>query len=249
MAGGEQRAATILGMTPSPLLNAANVAKLVADAKVEAERERPHVEQLCRSLRQRLEAFAIETRAAPRLQTAQAALAFLSGVIEANTDQVIEVMAGATVATTEVAMGESIKKAADLAAALDGAQWRLFDTIEQFPQERAPEATAIVERVKDALTRDEHVEHLAGSLRDAQSAALALISQLVKDIPAEPQPPPRPPPRPMPLPPGDMAGSQHGLDMQGAMAVLDMIRRTLESAPDLVLDVDWRFRSKHGETP
>jgi hypothetical protein len=45
-----------------------------------------------------------------------------------------------------------------------------------------------------------------------------------------------------------MTGSQHGLDMQEAMAVFDMIRRTLESAPDLVLDIDWRFRSKHGET-
>jgi hypothetical protein len=75
-----------------------------------------------------------------------------------------------------------------------------------------------------------------------------LIGNLVKDIPAEPQPSPRPLPRPMPPPPGEMAGSQHGLDMQEAMAVFDMIRRTLESAPDLVLDVDWRFRSKHGDT-
>jgi hypothetical protein len=116
------------------------------------------------------------------------------------------------------------------------------------PQERAPEATAIIERVKEALTRDEHVVHLVGSLQDAQSAALALISAVVKDIPTDPQPSPRPSPRPMPPPSGELAGSQHGLDMQGAMAVFDMIRRRLESAPDLVLDVDWRFRSKHGDT-
>ena len=145
-------------------------------------------------------------------------------------------------------MGESIKKAADLAAALGVTQWRLFDTIGQLPQERAPEATAIIEQVKDALARDEHVVHLAGSLQDAQSAALALISKVVKDIPADPQPSPRPPPRPMPPPSSDLTGSQHGLDMQGAMAIFDMIRRTLESAPDLVLDVDWRLRSKHGDT-
>jgi hypothetical protein len=243
-----KRAATILGLTPSPLLNAANVAKLVADAKVEAEGYRPHVERLCRSLRQCLEVFAIETSAAPRLQTAQAALAFLSGIIEANNDQVIEVMAGASVVTSEVAMGESIRRAAALAAALDVTQWRLFDTIGQLPQERAPEATAIIEQVKEALARDEHVVHLAGSLQDAQSAALALISKLVKGIPADEQPSPRPPPRPMPPPSGDLTGSQHGLDVQGAMAVFDMIRRTLESTPDLVLDLDWRFHSKSGDT-
>jgi hypothetical protein len=228
-------------------LNAANVAKLVADAKVEAERGRPRVEQLCRSLRQRLEAFAVETGAAPRLQTAQAALALLSGIIEASKDQVIEVMAGASVATSEMAMGASIKKAADLATALDDTQWRLFDTIAQLPQERAPEASAIIEQVKDALARDEHVVHLAGSLQETQSAALSLISAVVKDIPSEPQPSPRPSPRPMPPPSSDLTGSQHGLDMQGAIAVFEMIRRTLESAPDLVLDVDWRLHSKNGD--
>jgi hypothetical protein len=241
-----RRAATILGLTPSPLLNAANVAKLVADAKIKVEGCPRQVEQLCQSLRQRLEVFALEPGAAPRLQTAQAALAFLSGIKEATQDQVIEVMARASIATSEVAMGESIKKAADLATALGATQWQLFETITQLPQERAPGATAIIDQVKDALARDEHVVHLAGSLQDAQSAALALISEVVKDIPADPQPSPRPP-RPMPPPPGDLAGSQHGLDMPGAMAVFDMIRKTLESAPDLVLDVDWRFRSKSGD--
>jgi hypothetical protein len=194
-----------------------------------------------------LEVFAIETSAAPRLQTAQAALAFLSGIIEVDKDQVIEVMARASVATSQVAMGESIKRAADLAAALEVTQWPLLDTIGQLPQERAPEATAIIERVKEALTRDEHVVHLARTLQDAQSAALALISKLVKDIPAEPQSSPRPSPRPVPPPPGDLTGSQHGLDMQGAMAVFDMIRKTLESAPDLVLDLDWRLHPKSGD--
>jgi hypothetical protein len=244
-----KRAATILGLTPSPLLNATNVAKLVAEAKVEVERQRPHVERLCRSLRQRLEVFAIDISTAPRLQTAQASLAFLSGIIEASKDQVIEAMAEAAIATSEVAMRESVKNAAELVAALGVTQWRLFDTLAQLPQERASEATAIIAQVQDALARDEHVVHLVGSLQDAQSAALALISEVVKDIPTDPQPSPRQPPRPMPPPSGDLAGSQHGLDMQGAMAVFDMIRRRLESAPDLVLDVDWRFRSKSGDTP
>ena len=143
-----------------------------------------------------------------------------------------------------------IKNAADLAAALGVTQWRLFDRlIGQFPQVAAPEATAIIEQVKDALARDEHVVHLAGSLQDTQSAALALISEVVKDIPSDGQPSPRPPPRPTPPPSSNLTGSQHGLDMQRVMAIFDMIRRTLESAPDLVLDVDWRLRSKRGDIP
>jgi hypothetical protein len=242
-----ERATIILGLTPSPLLNAVNVAKLVADMKAEAERTRPHVERLCRSLRQRLEAFAVETSVASRLQTAQAALTLLSGVIEANKDQVVEVMVRAAVATSEVAMGESIKKAAELAAALGATQWRLFDTIGQLPQERTAEATEIIDQVKDALARDEHVVQLVGVLQEAQAAALALLSKVVKDLPAAPQPSPRPLPISEPAPPSDAAGSRRGLDMQGAMAVFEMIRQALESAPDLVLDLDWRLRSKSGD--
>jgi len=76
---------------------------------------------------------------------------------------------------------------------------------------------------------------------------LSLISEVVKDIPSNPQPSPRPSPRLMPPPSSDLTGSQHGLDRQGAMAVFEMIRRTLESTPDLVLDIDWRLHSKNGD--
>jgi hypothetical protein len=65
-----QRVAAILGITTSPLVNAANVAKLAADVKAEADRCRPSVEWLCKSLRQRLQTFSVEMLPAPRLQTA-----------------------------------------------------------------------------------------------------------------------------------------------------------------------------------
>jgi hypothetical protein len=135
-----------------------------------------------------------------------------------------------------------------MAAALGVTHWPLFDTIGQLPQERAPEALAIIEQVKDALARDEHVVPLAGSLQDAQSAALALIGKVVKAVPTDPQPSPRPPPQPLSAAPGDLTGSRHDLDKQGAMAVFAMLQRALESAPDLVLDLDWRIHSKSGDT-
>lgn len=65
-----QRAAAILGIVPSPLLTATNVAKFAADVKVEADQHRQAVDWLCVVLRQCLERLGIEARSAARLQTA-----------------------------------------------------------------------------------------------------------------------------------------------------------------------------------
>src|SRR5262249_25798473 len=164
-------------------------ARLGVDAKAGAERHRPSVERLCKSLRQRLQTFGVEMPPAPRLQTTQAALALLSGLIEANKDDVVAVIVKANIATSEVAMGESTKKAAELSDALDRTHWPLFETIRQMPVDRAPEARDILEKVRDALTRDEHVMALAGSLQEAQGAAQALVDRIVEEIAPRPQPP------------------------------------------------------------
>jgi hypothetical protein len=242
-----QRVKAILGIATSPLLNAANVAKLAADVKAEAERYRPPVERLCRSLRQRVEAFAIEASTAPRMQTAQATLAFLSSLIEANKDEVVAVIVKAGIATSEVAMGESIKKADELTNALDRTHWPLFETIRQMPADRAPEARAILEAVRDALTHDEHVMALASSLQEAQGAAQALVDRIVEEIIPPPEPPRKPPPSRSPLPRVEPTGSRKGLGVSEAVALFEAIQKQLESAPDLFLDLNWHLHHKSGD--
>jgi hypothetical protein len=242
-----QRVAAIFGLTTSPLLNAANVAKLVADVKAEAARCRPSVERLCRSLHQRLQSFGVEMPTAPRLQTTQAALAFLSSLIEANKDEVVGVIVKASVATSEVAMGESTKKAAELIDALDRTHWPLFETIRQMPADRAPEVRAILEKVRDALTRDEHVMALAGSLQEAQNAAQALVDRIVEEIAPRPQPPKKTEPSSRSSPTVKPAGSRRGLRMSEAMTLFDAIQKQLASDPDLLLDLSWHLHHKGGD--
>jgi hypothetical protein len=242
-----QRIAAIFGLTTSPLLNAANVAKLVADVEAEAERCRPSVERLCRSLRQRLQILGVEMSTAPRLQTALAALTFLSALMEANKDAVVEVIVVATIATSEVAMGESIKKAAELTDALDRTHWPLFETIRQMPAHRAPEAHTILEKVRDALTRDEHVMALAGSLQEAQGAAQVLVDRIVEEIAPRPQPPKKTEPSSRSSPTVEPASSRRGLRMSEAVALFEAIQKQLASDPELLLDLNWRLHHKGGD--
>ena len=58
-------------------------------------------------------------------------------------------------------MQRSRARAADQATALENASWEPFERLSHMSAERVPHAQALVETVKDLLTRDEHVA-LAG---------------------------------------------------------------------------------------
>jgi hypothetical protein len=201
----------ILGVAASPLLSAASVAKFVADVKTTAALHRQGIDRLCTTLRQHLGRLGIGAHNAPRLQTSQAALAFLRGIAGASKDELVSVIVQANVATSAAAMGESLKKAGDMSTVLENTSWELFDKIAQLPRERAPQASTIIERVKQALRRDEHVVEIKGALKEAQSAALELLTSLVEVTP----PPPavvHPPVARPPAPQADTTGSRRAID-------------------------------------
>src|SRR5262245_621731 len=193
-----------------------------------AAQHRPGVDRLCTALRQHLGRLGIDGHSAPRLQTSQAALAFLRGIAGASKDELVSVIAQASVATSAAAMGESLRKAGDMSTVLENAPWELFEKIGQLPRERAPQASSIVGRVKDALRRDEHVVELKRALKEAQSAGLELLTSLVEATP--PLPPAVPPPviQP-PAPQAEMTGSRRAIDEQSAATVFETIRRTMAS--------------------
>ncbi|HSF33988.1 MAG TPA: phage resistance protein, partial [Candidatus Tectomicrobia bacterium] len=242
-----QRAAAILGIVPSPLLTAANVAKFAADVKAEADRRRQAVDRLGAGLRQHLQRLGIDARSAPRLQTVQAALALVRGIAGASKDDIVSVIANTHVATSAPAMGESLRKAEEMSAALENAPWELFERVGQLPRERAPQAQSIIDQVKDALTRDEHVIELKRALKDAQSAAFDLLTSLVEATP--PQPPPVQPPVVPPISPRTgRTGDQRGIDERSATTVFASIKKAMESDAELVLDIQWRLYRKGGQS-
>ena len=144
-------------------------------------------------------------------------------------------------------MGESLKKAGDMSTVLENTSWELFDKIGQLPRERAPQAPSIVERVKDALTRDEHVVELKRALKDAQSVALELLTSLVE---VTPPPPPavRPPVAQPPAPQAETTGSRRAIDEQSAATVFETIRRAMASDSSLVLDIEWHLYPQDGQS-
>jgi len=218
-----QRAEAILGTSGSLLLNATNVAQFVDEVKKTAAQCCQHVEGLCKSLRQWLDVFGLEARRAPRMQTAQATLALLSGLTEAEKDAVIQVLSTATLATSAPAMREVVLRAAEQATALDNTSWEPFERLSHMSVERVPHAQGLVETVKELLTRDEHVLALARGLKEAQAAAFKMLTDAVE------------PPR---------ENSQRSIGLKDATAVFDAITKALAADPELVLDINWRLHPK-----
>ena len=234
-----QRVGSILGIpTSRTLLSAASMATLVEETKRVAQQLRPAVAQLCTALQSRLTLLGIEANDTSRLQTAQAALSLLSGIAEADKDNVVDIVARAKVATSETAMAQSIKQATALVAALDNTPWDLFEKIRQLPVARAPHAPSIVEQVKDALTRDEHVVHLADALHKARSAAFELFTKIVEES-ATPVVSPR-----LPGKKTDTTNSRRGIGVKEAGALFDSIKKELAAQPGLALDIEWRLYHK-----
>jgi hypothetical protein len=246
-----QRLAAILGLVASPLLNATNLATWVADTKRETAQLQPAVAQLCTALKTRLTLLDIEANDAPRMQTAQATLSLLSDIAEADEADVVDVVAGADVATSETAMGQSIKQASTLVTTLDNTPWELFEKMSQVAGEGAPQAQAIVAQVKDALTRDEHVVHLADALQAARSAAFDLLTKMMQESQPSTQtldasPVVSPPP---PIKKSDTSNTRRGIGVKEAQKLFDNIKKELASNPDLALDIDWRLYHKDETAP
>src|SRR5712691_2146549 len=167
-----RRAATILDVPVPALLHATSVAQFVAAVQQRAEQYQPDLERLYQGLRSRLEALGIEAHTAPRMQTAQAALAFVNRISEADKDEAVQGIASAVLATSATAMREAVKTVKDQTAILEDTLWELFERLHQLPAERA-----LVETVKDLLTRDEHVMPLVRGVKAAQSTALDVLTE------------------------------------------------------------------------
>ncbi len=238
-----RRAATILDVPVPALLHATSVAQFVAAVQQRAEQYQPDLERLYQGLRSRLEALGIEAHTAPRMQTAQAALAFVNRISEADKDEAVQGIASAVLATSATAMREAVKTVKDQTAILEDTLWELFERLHQLPAERAPHARALVETVKDLLTRDEHVMPLVRGVKAAQSTALDVLTERAES-PAPStfrRPSPTPPP---PTAPPEATDSRRGIGLPAATAVFENIARALAANPALVLDIDWRLYTK-----
>jgi hypothetical protein len=228
---------SIFGLGLSPLLNASNVAMLVEGAKRIAGEHREAVQRFANALDGRLKALGVEPALADRSRTAQATFELLAAILGADREGIVDAVASAQISTSETAMGECMKKASELAAALENAEWGLFDAIGSLPESYRTHVDGIVGSLKTALAHDEHVTPLGAPLKKAQSDALALLGEAARK-PVPPVPPVVPPGKKL------VKTGRQQVKVSDSHQVLEAIRddvREVSGQPNALLEVEWKL--------
>ena len=184
------------------------------------------------------------------MQTASATYALVDRLNASDASQIVAILAVATVATTEPAMGECLSKAAQLAGILDGTNWEIFDAIGRLNDERQTQANSIRESVRQAIEADEHVIALGPTLKEAQFKAVRLLTETPKLVDPAPGPTPQPKPPEMKPPKSTRrivaSESRENLTLADANTLLSKLSENLQQGQDIKLNVSWIVEDNGG---
>jgi len=178
---------------------------------------------------------------ANRLTTAQSAQALLASLNGAESAKLIEVLASASIETSESAMNQTLGKAKNLDEAIRTAAWQLFEAVGSLSDQRKSAADAIMKRISEVLAADEHAIALKPALDEQQTKALRLLTDVQTPPPLPPDPPP-PEPRL-----GDVVVKEaQATDVEPARAksMLSEIGKELDKGSDLRLSIAWKIIRK-----
>ena len=161
-------------------------------------------------------------------------------------DAIVGVLDSAEVATSESAMGECLNKAGALAGALDGTNWEIFDAIAGLADERKTAANAIRSAVEQALRWDEHVKSLAGVLKEAQSNAVRLLTEVKKPKTDYHLGLPQPTTTPVTKPGRKVVdqGTEQFQDIDDAQAKLEQLTKLTAERRHLRMTITWRIEEE-----
>ena len=253
-----QRAASLFGLTLAQTLNAANVGRLVDEVKQAAGSKREAVGRLVAQLRDRASRYGAGAAGA-RLQSAESAQALLATLTQAADGDVVSSLAAATLSTSEAALSRTLGQAQACADALTNGNWPLFDVVRGLEDHRRDAATAIMNRLVELLTADEHVLPLKPRLAELERDAMHLLAAAAPAPVAPPAPAPAPQggtrtstPLPPVLPPApgfngpELVEEKQALHLTGAEAVaeLDDLKARIARERDLELTLSWRLERK-----
>jgi hypothetical protein len=177
------------------------------------------------------------------MRTATAVLALVDRLCAAHANEVVATLASAEVATSETAMGKSLRSAAELAERIDATSWSVFEDIAELPEEYQADATDICQAVRTAIENDEHAVALAAVLKGCQERAVRLLARVAKARPATPVVTPEKHKEVQPPRPGKKIisqGEKTDLAPPEAQAILTDLQRDME-VPSRRLSVTWRI--------
>src|SRR5262249_30552440 len=155
----------ILGHAVPPLLNASNLATLVAKVSESLKEFRPYCDVLPDRLQLVLRDLGVgeaEAAQADRVRTAKAVKALLGSCDGKKPTKQVEAIAHAKLETNATNMGRSLKSATAVLDCLRTSRWDLFKAVADIQGERAEDAAKLLQDVVSLLKTDEH--GLAGGL-------------------------------------------------------------------------------------
>ncbi|MGH9844061.1 MAG: phage resistance protein [Blastocatellia bacterium] len=243
------RGASIFGVVASPLLNASNLAKFIADARKVVDDNKANCDKLAAQLQRAMRSPLLVGADSKRLKTAEAARILLDALARAGDGQFVETLARAEIATTESAMATSLKSAAQVTAFLAQSEsdWPVFEALQPLSDHRQAAVPAILESLKTGFQSDELAVPLGPVLGDAKGRAARLLAEQPKTPPAPVAPAPVAPPV---APPAAQAGARTGIlasetldDVAEAEleAVMERIRERLKADRAARLRLSWEI--------
>ncbi len=235
-----ERTGNVFGLAPSRLLSANNVSTLAARLKEMAGEARKACQGYVKTLRERLSKLARDVEGTDRMKTAVATQVLVERLLGAEPAAIVSLIAGASVATSETAMGECLSKAAELEGNLDAAGWDLFEAVRKLTDDRQVVATQILADVSQALCSDEHVVQLAPALKAAQARAVGLLTRPAAIVPPTPTSPLSA--SPPPANPGKRIvsqGSGQDLSPSAARKMLSDLEEQARHGQSIRVNVSW----------
>jgi hypothetical protein len=227
-----KRAGAIFGASVSELRNVANVGSLSSQVKKTTSDHRQSCQSYAQTLKQRSDQFGVAQGESDRLRTALATMVLTQKCQQATDDGLIGVLDSAEIATSESAMGGCLRKAGELLGVLESTNWEIFEAIGKLAGDRKSQAASIHSSVALALRCDEHVRALGPVLKDAQSRALQLLTEVA--------PPPPPPP---PVKSGRRVVNEGAVELQTvetARKKLNELATMVTGKRTIVMTLTWR---------
>ena len=175
-----ERAGHLFGVTATPLVSAASVAKFSTDVRAVVEECKEGGLALVESLdgvwatRKQLGADA------PRLVSAKAARQLGETVSGSADSKLVEAIATWDNPTSDAAVGTSLKKADDVSQTIRRINWDVLETAAQLGGQQREAAETLVIEINQALQADEHVVALGPKLKSIEQSALRLIQDALK---------------------------------------------------------------------
>ena len=235
---------TVFGIKASPLMNAQNVAELAQALRHATGEHRESAGALADSLKTRLDARGIPTADTDRFRTADAALSMLSALDHAEDDAVVQTLARANVQTSDVAMGQCLRSAREVAGALASNEWNVCDSADGLAAPYRERAQEIATDLDDALRRDEHAISLLEVLPRCHDRALKLLTTAAG--PSSSSPPGPPAPEPPARSDKEGRGTQTGHKTVAAAdvgAVFAEIQKAVRETGAARVEIDWKVYS------